>query len=91
MSITDTIGLDSLTGFTIPRPIEVQYKWMANGMKIPVLEVDATILASTEIVSNVAYQDSLNDSLFQVGIVESSNGISNFCNNSRYSLLKDFL
>lgn len=77
VSIIDTIGTDSITGFSIPRPVEMQYKWMANGMKIPVLEVDAQVLANTEVVSNVVYQDSLRDSLFQVAVPELVQTISN--------------
>lgn len=66
----DTIGLDSVNGFSIPRPLEVQYKWLAAGMKIPVLEIDAQVIANAEVVSNVVYQDSLRDSVFQVGMAE---------------------
>jgi hypothetical protein len=73
VSITDTIGLDSVNGFAIPRPVQMEYKWMANGMKIPVLEVDAQILLSNEVVSNVIYQDSLRDTLFQVDVPELQN------------------
>lgn len=66
----DTIGLDSVNGFSSARPLEVQYKWLAAGMKIPVLEIDAQVLFSTEVVTTVVYQDSLRDSVFQVGIPE---------------------
>jgi hypothetical protein len=45
-------------------------------MKIPVLEVDAQILFSNEVVTNVIYQDSLRSSVFQVGIAESTPAIS---------------
>jgi Secretion system C-terminal sorting domain len=63
----DTIGLDSATGFNIPRPQEIQYKWLANGMDIPVLEIDAQIVLNAEVVSNVVYQDSMRSNVFQVG------------------------
>ena len=76
VSTVDTIALDSLTGFSIPRPIEVQYKWMANGMKIPVLEIDAQLIANNEIISNVIYQDSLRIALPQVGINEVIQSVS---------------
>ncbi len=66
----DTIGLDSVNGFTSARPTEIEYKWLAPGMKIPVLEIDAQILFSAEVVTNVQYQDSLRDSLFQVSVPE---------------------
>lgn len=66
----DTIGLDSVNGFTNVRPTEVEYKWLAPGMKIPVLEIDAQVLFSNEVVTNVQYQDSLRDSVFQVSVPE---------------------
>ena len=72
----DTISLDSVTGFSIVRPLEVEYKWLANGMKVPVLEVDAQILFSTEIVTNVIYRDVYNPSLPQVGVEENPQLIS---------------
>jgi hypothetical protein len=74
---TDTIGLDSVNGFSTPRPLVYQYKWMASGMKIPVLEVDAQILFGNEVVTNVVYQDSVRNTLPQVGINENSLSISN--------------
>lgn len=70
----DTISLDTTnqSGFTIVRPTEVQYKWMASGMMLPVLEVDCQIIANAEVVTNVAYQDSLIDGLFQVTVQETA-------------------
>lgn len=73
----DTIGLDSVNGFTAPRPTEVEYKWLAAGRKIPVLEVDCQVLLSNEVVTNVIYQDSLRDSVFQVGIPEQAMSVMN--------------
>lgn len=72
----DTIGIDSVNGFSNPRPLEIQYKWLAAGMKIPVLEVDAQVIASTELVTNVIYQDSLRSNVFQVGINEAETPLS---------------
>jgi hypothetical protein len=72
----DTIGLDSVNGFTSVRPTEVEYKWLAPGMKIPVLEIDAQVLFSNEVVTNIQYQDSLRDSLFQVSVPEPIQAVS---------------
>lgn len=68
---TDTVSLDTTnqTGYSVPRPTEVQYKWLAPGMKIPVLEIDCQILFNAEVVTNIQYQDTLRDSLFQVSIL----------------------
>ncbi|HTF02908.1 MAG TPA: T9SS type A sorting domain-containing protein [Bacteroidia bacterium] len=72
VNAVDTVSFDTTnqTGFTIPRPTEVQYKWLANGMKLPVLEVDCQILFNAEVVTAVIYQDTLRDSLFQVAVEE---------------------
>lgn len=77
VTTTDTISLDSLSGFSNVRPLKVEYKWMAAGMNIPVLEVDAQVILSNEVISNVIYQDSLRITLPQVGINESSPIMSN--------------
>ncbi len=68
----DTVSFDTSnqTGFTIPRPQEIQYKWMAVGMKIPVLEVDCQVIFNQEIITNIQYQDTLRDSLFQVSVAD---------------------
>lgn len=76
---TDTVSLDTTNpGFTIVRPTEVQYKWLAPGMKYPVLEVDCQVIASAEVISRIAYQDSLRDGVFQVAVSESTSGIQQF-------------
>ncbi len=74
---TDTISLDSVTGFIIPRPLEVQYKWIANGQKIPVLEIDCQVIASNEVITNVIYQDNYDSTLFQVNVTEILPSLSN--------------
>lgn len=70
LDITDTVSLDTTnqTGYSLVRPTEVQYKWLAPGMKIPVLEIDCQILFNAEVVTNIQYQDTLRDSLFQVSM-----------------------
>ncbi|CAN5117682.1 hypothetical protein BH09BAC5_BH09BAC5_01980 [soil metagenome] len=73
----DTISLDSVTGFAIPRPREIEYKWLANGNIIPVLEIDAQMIANNEVVTNVVYPDNYDSTLFQVGINESPSIITN--------------
>lgn len=67
---TDTVSFDTSqqTGYSIQRPTEIQYKWLAAGMKLPVLEVDCQVLFSSEVVTGVIYQDTLRDSLWQVSV-----------------------
>lgn len=68
----DTVSFDTSnqTGYGIQRPTEIQYKWLAPGMKMPVLEIDAQVLFNAEVVTNIQYQDTLRDSLFQVSVAE---------------------
>jgi hypothetical protein len=67
---TDTIFLDSLSfGISTPRPLTVEYKWLATGGKIPILQVDAQVLVNnTETVTRIVYRDSVRANTFQVGI-----------------------
>lgn len=71
LNITDTISLDTTnqTGFAIPRPTEVHYKWLAQGMKIPVLEIDCQILLNAEVVTNIQYQDTM-QAVWQVSVMD---------------------
>lgn len=52
---TDTTYIDQTkTGFTIPRPAETEYKWLAKGMGIPVLTI-----IDRGVSMQVEYQDSV--------------------------------
>ena len=56
----DTLNYTTLGfGITIPRPTRIEYKWLANGKQIPVLEIDVNIVGGNEVITNVQYQDSL--------------------------------
>jgi hypothetical protein len=85
VSAIDTV-YSSAFGFgtNITRPKAYQYKWMAPGMKVPVLQIDATETGGNKIVNNVQYIDTIQPGVPQVGIAEqsSSNTISVFPNPS---------
>ncbi|MCE2847414.1 MAG: T9SS type A sorting domain-containing protein [Sphingobacteriales bacterium] len=57
----DSVFLDTLGfGFTFPRPLTREYKWIANGQDIPVLQINTTQqLFGQETVSRIKYRDSL--------------------------------
>ena len=57
-------------GTNITRPLRYEFKWLATGMKIPVLKIDASDVAGTITVNNVRYIDSNRIDVPQVGIVE---------------------
>jgi hypothetical protein len=71
LTMIDTIYVDTFhLGFKAPRPLTIQYKWLATGGKIPVLEVDGTQAGSVFTVTNVIYRDSARTGVVQVGIAE---------------------
>lgn len=73
ITAVDTVYNTSLsTGANIPRPTKYEYKWLANGKKIPVLKVEVTKIAGNETVTNVRYIDSVRSGVPQVGIVENA-------------------
>lgn len=54
----DTINIDTLSlGFTIDRPIVREYKWLAEDLRVPVLQINTTELFGTEIVSEIYFYD----------------------------------
>ncbi|MFM9056129.1 MAG: T9SS type A sorting domain-containing protein, partial [Bacteroidota bacterium] len=57
----DSVFLDTLGfGFTFPRPLNREYKWIANGQDIPVLQINTTQqLFGQETVTRIKYRDSL--------------------------------
>lgn len=57
---TDTVYNSSFgIGFTTPRPRETEYKWLGQGSKIPLLQVNTTQSFNNEIITSIVYRDSL--------------------------------
>ena len=57
---TDTVYNSSFgVGFSSPRPTEIEYKWLGQGGRIPLLQVNTRINTSSEVVTGVFYRDSL--------------------------------
>ena len=55
---SDTIGIDSLSfGLTINRPLTREYKWLANGDIVPVLQITTTEIFGIEVVSAILFRD----------------------------------
>ncbi len=62
----DTTYLDLLGfGTTIPRPEEIEYKWLANGKVVPLLKV----ITNGGVVTQIEYQD---DPLIVTSVIESN-------------------
>jgi hypothetical protein len=71
LNMIDTVYLDTLHfGINRAQPLTIQYKWIAQGEKIPVLEVDGTQVAGAFTPTTVTYRDSLRPTVPQTGIAE---------------------
>jgi len=78
IDIIDTVYVDALGfGFNINRPTKYEYKWLANGKKIPVLQIDANQIGGNLVISNVQFLDSLRSNVPHIGINENNLSISN--------------
>lgn len=54
----DTINLDTLSlGFTIDRPIVREYKWLAQDLRVPVLQINTTEFFGTEFATEIFFYD----------------------------------
>ncbi len=54
----DTISVDTLSlGFNIDRPLVREYKWLAEDLRVPVLQINTTELFGTEVVTEIFYYD----------------------------------
>jgi len=82
----DTIYVDQFSfGQTIPRPEEIEYKWLAVGLGIPLLKV----ITNAGIVSQTEYQD---DFYTTVNIKEQAkmNSVVVFPNPTKHHLVIDY-
>lgn len=64
----DSIMFDTLFNFRVPTIPRVEYKWIAKGMDIPILQINATTLGGAEVVTQVIYQDSLRPEVPTLGL-----------------------
>jgi hypothetical protein len=79
ITAVDTIYVEAFkTGTNIPRPLKHEYKWFAQGSKIPVLQVDGNVAAGAVTVTNVQFTDSLRSDIPHVGIADIASNQSKF-------------
>lgn len=63
INATDTIYVDQFSfGLRIPVPERIEYKWLGQGTGIPLLQIDETGGA----ITNITYQDSLRGTILSV-------------------------
>ncbi|MEO7082490.1 MAG: T9SS type A sorting domain-containing protein [Flavobacteriales bacterium] len=54
----DTINIDTLSlGFNISRPKTREYKWLAQGIRVPVLQINTVELLGAEVVTGIFFYD----------------------------------
>lgn len=67
LKITDTLYLDTVQfGFTIPRPTQYEYKWLAKNMGVPVLQILSQKTGNNEIINEIDYRDSIRGGLISI-------------------------
>ncbi|MBL7889659.1 MAG: T9SS type A sorting domain-containing protein [Bacteroidia bacterium] len=90
----DTVYIDTLSfGTNITRPTRYEYKWLANGMKSPVLQINATVAGANLNTTNVQYIDSLRSNVPHVGITENelNNSLRAYPNPSSGSITIEYM
>ena len=73
LAIRDTIADSSGLGFSFPRPLQYEYKWLKAGGKVPYLQINASDIAGTPVVTQISYRDSMRAGVIQIGINENVN------------------
>lgn len=53
----DSIALQDAPGFAIDRPIVTEYKWLAHGFRVPILQINTTEIFGLELVTEVYFYD----------------------------------
>ena len=54
----DSINIDTLSlGFTVDRPIVREYKWLAPGLRVPVLQVNTSEIFGLELITSIYFYD----------------------------------
>lgn len=54
----DTINVDTLSlGFAIERPLLTEYKWLAHGYRVPILQITTNRILGLEVITEVTYYD----------------------------------
>lgn len=58
--ITDTFYSDTFNiGFTLPRPTQYEYKWLAKNQGVPILQINTQEAGNNEIINEIIYRDSV--------------------------------
>jgi hypothetical protein len=70
LAIRDTFADSSGMGFTFPRPLQYEFKWLKSGGKVPYLQVNAVDAAGTPTVTQISYRDSMRAGVIGIGINE---------------------
>ncbi|MCK6650109.1 MAG: T9SS type A sorting domain-containing protein [Bacteroidia bacterium] len=89
----DTVFVSAISfGSNITRPVRYEYKWLANGMKSPVLQINATVTGTNLVATNVQYIDSLRSNVPHVGITENerNNSLKAYPNPSSESITIEY-
>ncbi len=57
--VTDTVYVNTFSfGFSVPQPEQLQYKWFGIGSKVPLLQVNESVVANNPVFTSAVYRDS---------------------------------
>lgn len=60
LNLTDTLYIDTIpAGYSISRPKDFEFKWLANGEGIPVLQINVSEYLGALIINEIRYRDSV--------------------------------
>lgn len=54
---TTLTARDSIAGVVINRPVAREYKWLAQGLRVPVLQINTAIVIGMEVITDVWFYD----------------------------------
>lgn len=75
----DSVYIDTLhAGLNIPLATQRQYKWIGNGQKEPLLEINTQVILGFETVSSIVYRDSVRNPPVVINGIEQPNANLNF-------------
>jgi hypothetical protein len=71
--VTDSIYISAFSfGFAVPQPEQIQYKWFGIGSKVPLLQVNESVVLNNPVFTSAVYRDSARRPVLGVAQVDES-------------------
>ncbi|HTB31299.1 MAG TPA: T9SS type A sorting domain-containing protein [Bacteroidia bacterium] len=73
---SDSLYIDTFhIGFATPQIEQIQYKWLGNGIHVPLLQINENVVANNPVYANTVYPDKIKKSLGIASIASSINNV----------------